>query len=199
MNEPRRKVRTLYAFFLAVWAGLFAAPTGAAPAAPAGWEKGGECLVLIDLDAFYCGLCLEALLSFCRAVPAAVQESRVRAVLLLRPASAAVSDADLVRIALKKWDGFRRANGIRFPVLCDEGRAFRLPDNAASAVLLLDGAGRTVRTLPLPLKPKELAGVLRFLAQSTAAGAPGLPGGPFPPYSPVVKSHGRVASRRLAP
>ena len=30
-------------------------------------------------------------------------------------------------------------------------------------------------------------------------GGPGLARGSFPPYSPVVKSHERVASRRLVP
>lgn len=166
MNEKRAlNFRPAFAF-RAVAAALFAAAIAGAAAAPtAGPERGGECLVLIDLDAFHCGLCLEALLSFCRAIPAACQEAQVRAVLLLRPPSAGVSDADCVRIALKKWEGFRRANGIRIPVLCDEGRAFRLPEKSGASVMLFDGPGRAARTLPLPLKPKELAEVMRFLGQ----------------------------------
>jgi hypothetical protein len=158
--RPARAFRAVAAAFLA------AAITGASPPRPAAEPaRGGECLVLIDLDAFHCGLCLEALLSFCRAIPAARQEAQVRAVLLLRPPSAGVSDSDLVRIALKKWEGFRRANGIRIPVLCDEGRAFRIPEKSGASVILLDGPGRAARTLPLPLKPKELAEVIRFLGQ----------------------------------
>jgi hypothetical protein len=138
---------------------------GAAFVRPPGSERAGECLVLVDLDAFYCGLCLEALLSFCRAVPAALQESRVRAVLLLRPSSAGVPGSDLARIARKKWDGFRRANGILFPALCDEGRAFARPEKTGTSVLLFDGPAGAVKAFPLPLKPNELAEVLRFLGQ----------------------------------
>ena len=166
MNEERslhfRPARPFRAVAAAVLAAVVAGASAPRPAAPA---RGGECLVLIDLDAFHCGLCLESLLAFCRAVPAACQETQVRAVLLLRPPSAGVSDADLVRIALKKWEGFRRANGIRIPVLCDGGRAFRPPEKSGASVILLDGPGRAARTLPLPLQPKELADVLRFLGQ----------------------------------
>ena len=135
------------------------------PVPPLEPEKGGECLVLIDLDAFYCGLCLEALLSFCRALPASLQETRVRGILLHRPAAAGLTDADLVRIARKKWEGFRRANDIRFPILSDEARIFMRPENSGASVVLLDVPRGEVRMLFLPLKPKELAEVLRFLGQ----------------------------------
>jgi hypothetical protein len=144
---------------LAAWIG----GTGKVPPVPAASEQ--ECLVLIDLDAFSCGLCLESLLAFCRAVPAAVQESRLRGILLLRPSAAGASSADPARIARKKWEGFRRANGIRFPALCDEARAFARPEKAGALVLVLDGPGSAVRSYPLPLKPAELADILRILGQ----------------------------------
>jgi hypothetical protein len=134
-----------------------------APAVPPP-VRGGECWVLIDLDAFYCGLCLDALTAFCRAVPSVLQEERLRGILLLRPPSASGSDAVQLRIALKKWDGFRKANDIRFPVFCDEGRLFAARENGGR-IVLLDPAGRVLRGFGLPLKPKELAQVLSFLGQ----------------------------------
>ena len=166
MSERRfRRVRSAIAAGLAS-ALLFIAPAETAgPARPRGPERGGECLVLIDLDAFYCGLCLEALLAFCRAVPASLQETHVRGILLHRPAPAGRADADLVRIARKKWEGFRRANGIRFPILSDEARIFARPEKAGASVVLLDVPGGAVKTFFLPLKPNELAEVLRFLGQ----------------------------------
>ncbi len=127
--------------------------------------RAGECLVLIDVEAFYCGLCLEALLAFCRAVPAANQETRIRGVLLNQPASGGRTDAELARIGRKKWEGFRRANGIRFPVLADERGIFRRPEKAGASVVLFDVPGGAIRTFDLPLKPNELAEVLRFLGQ----------------------------------
>jgi hypothetical protein len=164
MNEARRD--SLVRAFVAGAASLcvFAAAARGASPRPVG-ERGGECWVLLDLDAFSCGLCLESLLAFCRAIPAGLQETRVRGVLLLRPPSPNVSDASLVGIALRKWEGFRRANDIRFPVYCDQDRAIRGPGKAGVAVMLLDGPGRSLRTLPFPLKPKQLAEVLRFLGQ----------------------------------
>ncbi len=165
MNDNRpRIVRPAAVLFLAASLLVAAAAAAVKPQKPRP-ERGGECLVLIDLDAFYCGLCLEALLSFCRAVPSAIQESQMRGILLGRPASSGRTDDDLARIARRKWDGFRRANDIRFPVLSDAGRVFRLSGKAGVAVVLLDDPGRAIRCYPLPLRKNELAAVLRFLGQ----------------------------------
>jgi len=164
MSERRPRFRrsgTVLGWIAAAF--LSAAPAAAGP--PPDPERGGECLVLIDLDAFYCGLCLEALLAFCRAIPAALQESRVRGILIHRPPSAGLSGAEILRIARKKWDGLRRAHGIRFPVLADEARIFQRPEKAGASVVLLDVPGGAVRTFLLPLKPAEVAEVLRFLRQ----------------------------------
>jgi len=166
MSEPRRSPRPFRS--PAGWIPILLLATalaGPSASVPPGPVRAGECLVLIDTDSFYCGLCLDGLLAFCRAIPPSRQEERVRAILLLRRSLRGAPDGAEARIALKKWDGFRRANGIRFPAFCDESRVFPDAGEAGGRILIFDRSAGALRTFRLPLKAAELAEVLSYLRQ----------------------------------
>ena len=120
-------------------------------------------LVLVDVESFFCGACLDPLLEFCRAIPVRVQEDRLRGILVFG-AGPSSEDAEIrARIVATKWQGFSKANGIRFPALADTDRAFREMLKTGAAILIFAERTRTVRWFPLPLSKDRLEEVLRIL------------------------------------
>jgi hypothetical protein len=119
--------------------------------------------VLVDVESFFCGACLEPLLEFCRAVPARVQEERLRGILVFGSGPPG-GDAELrARIVKAKWAGFSRANDIRFPALADADRALRGTLKTGAGILIFGEETGTVRWYPLPLSKERLEEVLRIL------------------------------------
>jgi hypothetical protein len=145
---------------VSVFVPVIPAGGGAVSAAAGG---GNTAWVLIDFDSFSCGVCLEALVGFARAVPQLIQEKCVRGILVRRSQGSGESAIREAGILAKKWNGFRKANDIRFPVFIDGGRFLANDLAAGPAVLLFDESAGTLRAYPLPLRPGQLEEVLAIL------------------------------------
>jgi len=128
---------------------------GAWPETAAGMER-SCCWVLMDIESFYCGPCLEPLLAFCRALPSRVQEDRVRGILVYDAAGGNEHSKLRSRIVLKKWQGFRKAHDIRFPAVADAGPFFRDFLKDGIVILLVHEARSVLVTYALPLKSGQL-------------------------------------------
>jgi hypothetical protein len=127
-------------------------------------DPGARCWLLIDFDAVSCSLCREPLLDFCRALPAVVQEERVLAVVVFAAASDPEAADRRRRVVAAQWEGFRRAHGLRFPAVLDDGPVFRRwLENGAARILLFDGRARVVREIGLPAPPGRLDEALALL------------------------------------
>ena len=138
---------------------LCAAESGLAAASPR-----CQCWIIIDFDAVFCAPCLDPLIAFCRALPAAVQDGRVLGIVV--HSSPADPDAAMRRrkIVAAKWDGFHKAQGFRFPAVLDDGPIFRRwLSKGAAKVLLFDGSARTVREFDLPLRADRFDELLSLL------------------------------------
>jgi hypothetical protein len=117
----RRQVRNVVFPLAAVCAFLASwyAGTAMTPGPPPAADEKAACWVLADMDSFFCGPCLEHLLAFFRAVPARVQEDRVRGILVFGAGRTAEDTRRRGEIVRTKWRGFSRANGIRVPASVD--------------------------------------------------------------------------------
>jgi len=135
---------------------------GAMHPAPADGPKSMG-LVLVDVESFFCGACLEPLLEFCRAIPVRVQEDRLRGILVFGAGPSSEDVEIRARIVAAKWQGFSKANGIRFPAFADADRAFRGTLKTGAAILIFAERTRTVRWYPFPLSKPRLEEVLRIL------------------------------------
>ena len=136
-------------------------PGAPRPSSPAASKIRGW--VLVDVESFFCGACLEPLLEFCRAVPARIQEERLRAILVFGSGPSSGDAESRARIIQTKWQGFSRANDIRFPALADMDRAFKETLKAGAGLLIFAEETRAVRWYPLPLSKPRLEDVLRVL------------------------------------
>jgi len=138
---------------------LCAAESGLAAAAPR-----YQCWILIDFDAVFCAPCLEPLIAFCRALPAAVQDGRVLGIVVYGAPASPGEEGRRRKIVEAKWDGFHKAHGFRFPAILDDGPVFRRwLDKGAAKVLFFDGPSRAVREFDLPLRPERFDEMLSLL------------------------------------
>lgn len=122
-----------------------------------------RCWVVIDFDAVFCSTCFEPFLDLCRALPVSIQEDRVLGVIVFTSPKGVVSSSRR-GIVERKWEGVREANGIRFPVVFDDGPIFRrwLGKNQAK-ILGFDGRTLTVREFDLPLRGRRFEELLSLL------------------------------------
>ncbi len=135
-------------------------------AAEAGWAASPryQCWIIIDFDAVSCSLCLEPLLDFCRALPAAVQEGRVLGIVVYSPPADPLNKGRKRRIMEAKWDGFQKAQGFLFPAVLDDGPIFRRwLDKGAARVLFFDGPAKAIREFELPLRHDRFDEMLSLL------------------------------------
>ena len=153
---------------------LFAAALALAPvrsacdARGAPFPGGGErssCWILVDMDTFFCGSCLEHLLAFSRAVPARIQEERVRGILVFGGSGNPEEAKRRVQVIRTKWQGFSRANDIRFTAAVDADKAFAGLVKAGIGVLVFDARAGEVRRYPLPVPRGGLEEILRVLVE----------------------------------
>jgi len=135
------------------------APSAASPPA----AERSSCWVLVDMDSFFCGSCLEHLLAFSRAVPARIQEDRVRGILILGAPGSPEAAGRRGQIVRAKWQGFSRANDIRFPAAVDADGAFAGPLKAGFGVLVFDARSAAVRGYPWPVPRGGIEEILRIL------------------------------------
>ena len=151
---------------VSIW--LFFRPSSAAPPgkdrpeAIAGTDR-SCCWVLLDIEAFYCAPCLEPFLDLCRALPAGVQEERVRGILVYAAAAGGESAELRSRIVLKKWQGFRKAHDIRFSAVADKEPFFRKYLKDGIIILLVDEARSVFASYTLPLKPGQLEEIVEAM------------------------------------
>lgn len=146
---------------LTSWCG--GAASTSAPATQAAAVPKAACWVLVDMDSFFCGPCLEHLLAFARAVPARVQDDRVRGILVFNPGRAPDDARRRAEVVRTKWQGFSLANGIRFPASIDADGAFAALAKAGVGVLVFDPAAGVVRRFPLPVPARALEEIVRIL------------------------------------
>ena len=151
---------------------LFGAVLAQWPARSAGAEAGvpsltseqrSSCWVLVDMDSFFCGSCLDHLLGFSRAVPARVQEERVRGILVFGGSDSPEATRRRAQVVRTKWQGFSRANDIRFPAAVDVDRTFAGLLKAGVGVLVFDARAGAVRRYPLPIPRGGLEEIMRIL------------------------------------
>lgn len=121
------------------------------------------CWILMDIESFYCAPCLEPLLALCRALPARVQEERVRGILVYGSSGGERSELRS-RIVLKKWLGFRKAHDILFPAVADTGPFFRGFLKDGIVVLLVHEERSVLASYPLPLKSGQLEEIVEILS-----------------------------------
>jgi hypothetical protein len=126
-------------------------------------EQRSSCWVLVDMDSFFCGTCLDHLLAFSRAVPARVQEERVRGILVFGGAATPEETRRKAQVVQTKWQGFSRASGIRFPASVDADMAFSGLLKAGVGLLVFDARAQTVRRFPLPVPRGGLEEILKIL------------------------------------
>lgn len=127
---------------------------GASSAAP---ERGrSACWILMDIESFFCAPCLQPLLDFCRALPARVQEERVKGILAYGAPEGRERSERRMLIVRKKWQGFKSANGLRFSAVVDSGHFFQGILTAAVVVLLFDEERQMLKKYSLPLRPGQL-------------------------------------------
>jgi hypothetical protein len=117
IRKARRAMRCLVVAATLLTA-AFAAAAGAAdetagiPASAL--EQRSSCWVLVDMDSFFCGTCLDHLLAFSRAVPARVQEERVRGILVFGGAATPEETRRKAQVVQTKWQGQRHPlSGLR--------------------------------------------------------------------------------------
>jgi hypothetical protein len=130
---------------------------------PPASEQRSSCWVLVDMDSFFCGACLDHLLEFSRAVPARVQEERVRGILVFGGSAGPEETRRRAEVVRTKWQGFSRANDIRFPAAVDADMAFSGLLKAGIGVLVFDARAGAVRRYPLPVPRGRLEEIMRIL------------------------------------
>jgi hypothetical protein len=151
-------MRSIRPFFVPVLI-LCAAEAGLTSAPPR-----YQCWIIIDFDAVFCSACLDPLLSFCRALPATVQEGRVLGIVVYGPPADSRDEGRKRKIVEAKWDGFHKVHGFRFPAVLDDGPIFRRwLDKGAARVLFFDGPARVVREFELPLRADRFDEMLSLL------------------------------------
>ncbi|MDD8027180.1 MAG: hypothetical protein PHI34_11755 [Acidobacteriota bacterium] len=124
-------------------------------------SRGGRGWLILDFDAIFCGACFEPVLALLRALPAAVQEDALTAVLLYGGGDARR------RVIEAKWDGLRRVHGWTMPAVLDSGPGLRdLLETRTSKLLLFDVRSRSIRAHDLPLSGKRFDAVLSILIES---------------------------------
>jgi hypothetical protein len=132
------------------------------PSSAAGMDR-SCCWVLMDIESFYCAPCLEPLLALCRALPARVQEERIRGILVYGSSGGERSELRS-RIVMKKWQGFRKAHDIRFPAVMDTGPFFRGFLKEGIVVLLVHEERSVLACYTLPLKSGQLEEIVEILS-----------------------------------
>ncbi len=145
---------------------LFFLPLRAASGADAPLSSGANrnfCWVIMDIESFFCSPCLQPLLDFCRALPAVVQEERVRGILVSHAPGAGDRDGRRRLIVQKKWLGFRLANDIRFSAVMDDSRFFSGFSKAGFLILLFDEDAQSLKCYPLPIGPAQIGEIISHL------------------------------------
>ena len=139
-----------------------APPSKDRPETAAGTDR-SCCWVIMDIESFYCAPCLEPLLDLCRALPARVQEERVRGILVYGSSGGERSELRS-RIVLKKWQGFRKAHDIRFSAVADAESFFRGFLKDGIVILLFQEERSVLAFYMLPLKSGQLEEIVEILS-----------------------------------
>jgi len=168
MRRPfRRLVGILLVFALAAclcpsvpWAAEGQQSIGLDAAHPTGKNI---CWFLLDFDAIFCAPCLAPLFDLCRALPAIVQERQVRGVLVYSSPPDKERAERRAKIVRKKWQGFMKANDIRFPVAFDDAHVFNYLSKSGALLLLFDFDLHVIKKYGFPLTREQLNEILELL------------------------------------
>jgi hypothetical protein len=128
-------------------------------------RPGRPALVLVDVDGLACSPCQEPLLQLARSLPAAVQEERMIGVLLLPRGAGRANDERNAAIALARWKGFGRVNGVKFPAVVDGTHSFGLPEGSILAILVFDEESGRMLSFAPPFGPETIGRLARRLAR----------------------------------
>ena len=94
-----------------------------------------------------------------------IQEEQVLGVLVDGGAGGASKPELRPFILLKKWEGLRRAYGIRIPAVIDADDIFGGRLNGGVVVLLVHEARSVLTAFSLPLKPGQMDEIIGLLAE----------------------------------
>jgi len=120
-------------------------------------------LLFVDLDFLSCGPCSDWLDALSRALPASLQEASLRAVVTYRDPSAGGAEGRRGRIARLQWRGFAQGRRLGFPVVFDDGQAFREAAAGGAAAILFDFDAGTMKRFAAPLRAGDLDEIAAFL------------------------------------
>lgn len=117
-------------------------------------------LIIIDLESFFCPLCLESFKAFSDALLSNGQEHLALGVLTFQNPSADENIENQTKIVERKLRGFIAGNNIKFPILLDKLHVFdgmRLKD---SDIILFDITRSLVKKYKFPLTKKQFDEIL---------------------------------------
>ena len=116
-----------------------------------------QLLLIIDFGDFMCFSCLESFLQFCYSLPHKFQDEYVWGVVIFEGNIGSESEDIAIKIVEKKIRGFRKANGVRFPILVDRSHIFSSLAAKGTTVLILKGEAQEVKQYTFPLSRAEIA------------------------------------------
>ena len=116
-----------------------------------------QLLLIIDFGDFMCFSCLESFLQFCYSLPHQFQDRNVWGVVIFDGKLGSESEDVAVKIVEKKIRGFRKSNGVRFPILVDRSHIFSSLADKGTTIVVLKGEAQEVKRYIFPLSREQLA------------------------------------------
>ncbi|GEM_PF-7114838 len=129
-------------------------------------NRTGHGWLLIDFDSIFCGACFASVPDLLQALPEAVQERALTAVLVFSDGLGAGPGGGRRRLVEAKWNGLCRVHGWMLPAVLEPGPGFRpLLGGRPSRLILFDFRARTAAAYDPPLPREDLDRVLSLLVQ----------------------------------
>lgn len=113
-------------------------------------------LVIIDYKDFFCPLCLEPLMAFCRALHSYGQEELALGVFIYRNQEKEGNPDRLIRIVENQLRGFITGNNIKFPVILDKCHVFEKLNSEETDIILIDHSRKLIKKYKFPLTKKQI-------------------------------------------
>ncbi len=119
-------------------------------------------ILIVELSALNCPLCLQSLTEFIVMINAFKLEQDVLGVLVMSKEGDDPISEKQMRIAEKKLRGFIKGNAIQFPFFLDKSGVFNVLDQDATALLILfDREESEIKKYTFPLTGAQIQGFLR--------------------------------------
>lgn len=120
-------------------------------------------LYVIEFRDILCSPCLDSFLDFCLSLPVGFQEENTWGIVLFDPGLQSTIGE---KILSKKVGGFKRANGLKFPIFIDALHIFESLRSQTSQLVFFNSSSLTVEKYAFPLKKEEKERILRAVLDS---------------------------------